>query len=277
MTTSTTSPVILLGAQRCGTTAFAYAMNLAFHDAGGHFTVNGKLPYLLHRWLTRQDLADRHLRTDEILHALDRRPPDGAGADGWRARVEKSLRNAAREVAEGAAGDDPIALARRILAESNEGLTRWGDKYNEYLLHLPWLDAALPDARYVMLVRHPLEAARSMLRWTGDRPWLPETEAAALAKWTAWNRHWVDFAPQVPQERRLVIEYQALCRGEETARLEEFTGMSLRPYLAGLTPRQPAAAPDTGLPLPTAAVWEALRDSAAAPGTVPVLTTTTQR
>ncbi|MER5891312.1 hypothetical protein ABT160_46550, partial [Streptomyces sp. NPDC001941] len=83
----TTSPVILLGAQRCGTTAFAYAMNLAFHDSGGHFTVNGKLPYLLHRWLTAQDLADRHLRADEILHALDRRPPDGAGVERWRARV----------------------------------------------------------------------------------------------------------------------------------------------------------------------------------------------
>ncbi|MFI5978420.1 sulfotransferase [Streptomyces sp. NPDC051452] len=274
----TTSPVILLGAQRCGTTAFAYAMNLAFHDAGGHFTVNGKLPYLLHRWLTRQDLADRHLRTDEILHALDRRPPDGAGVEGWRARVETSLRAAAADVAEGRAEDDPAALARRILAESNAGLPCWGDKYNEYLLHLPWLDAALPDARYVMLVRHPEEAARSMLRWTGDRPWLPRTEAAALAKWTAWNRHWVDFAPGVPAERRLVVEYQALCRGEETARLEEFTGLDLGRYLAGLSPRRPAATPGAGLPQDTAAVWDALRRQAAA-DTAPAsaLTATTQR
>ncbi|MBM7443045.1 sulfotransferase [Streptomyces sp. HB132] len=255
------SPVFLLGGQRCGTTAFAHALNLAFHDAGGHFTVNGKLPYLLDRWLTPQDLSDRHLRADEILHALDRRPPDGVGVDRWRARVEESLRTAAREVAEGSAGDDATALARRILAESNLDLPCWGDKYNEYLLQLPWLDAALPDARYVMLIRHPLEAARSMLRWTGDRPWLPVTEESALAKWAAWNRHWLDFAPAIPADRRLVIEYQALCRGEESRRLEEFTGVDLRAHLSGLTPRAPVAGLDAGLPPAAAAVWQALRQA----------------
>ncbi|MBV6701282.1 sulfotransferase [Kitasatospora aureofaciens] len=267
-----TSPVILLGAQRCGTTALAYAMNLAFHDAGGHFTVNGKLPYLLHRWLSEDDLTERHLRADEILHALDRRPPDGAGVNAWRARVEQSLRTAARDVAEGEAGSDHLALARRILVESNEGQPFWGDKYNEYLLQLPWLDAVLPDARYVMLVRHPEEAARSMLRWTGDRPWKPVTHAAAVAKWTAWNARWLDFMPQVPAGRRLVIEYQALCRGEEGDRLAEFTGLDLRRYLAGLNPRTPAAADAAPLPDETAAVWQALRESAVAPAPVPATT-----
>ncbi|MFI9628865.1 sulfotransferase [Streptomyces sp. NPDC052042] len=268
----TTPPVILLGSQRCGTTAFAYALNLAFHDAGGHFTVNGKLPYLLHRWLTAQDLADRHLRADEILHALDRRPPDGAGVDAWRDRVEGSLRAAAREVAEGTAGDDPVALARRILTEAGRDLPYWGDKYNEYLLHLPWLNAVLPDARYVMLVRHPAAAARSMLRWTGDRPWRPETRDAALAKWTAWNRHWLDFAPEVPDDRKLVVEYQALCRGEDTARLSEFTGLDLRSYLSGLSPRR--AADEEDLPPGTAAVWQALSESARPPAAVPPLVPT---
>ncbi|WP_329413230.1 sulfotransferase [Streptomyces sp. NBC_00704] len=260
----TISPVILLGGQRCGTTALAYAMNLAFHDAGGHFTVNGKLPYLLHRWLGGQDLADRHLRADEILHALDRRPPDGAGVEQWRARVERSLRAAARDVAEGAAGDDPVELARRILGAAQGESPYWGDKYNEYLLHLPWFGRVLPDARYVMLVRHPVEAARSMLRWKGDRPYVPLTEEAALAKWTAWNRHWLAFAPGVPAERRLVVEYHALCRGEETERLSRFTGLDLTPYLAGLKPRSPAA--DTGVVLPadTQAVWEELRAAAPA-------------
>ncbi|MEU8522626.1 sulfotransferase [Streptomyces sp. NBC_01216] len=257
----TPSPIILLGGQRCGTTALAYALNLAFHHAGGHFTVNGKLPYLLHRWLTRADLADRHLRTDEILHALDRRPPDGAGADHWRTRVEHGLRAAAREVAEGTAGDDPVALARRILAESGGDLPFWGDKYNEYLLHLPWLDAVLPRARYVLLIRHPEEAARSMLRWTGDRPWLPVTREAALAKWTAWNTHGLDLAARTPGDRLLVIEYQALCRGEETARLSEFTGLDLTHALRGLCPRTPAVT-DDDLPPATAEVWRALRDAA---------------
>ncbi|OKK12191.1 hypothetical protein AMK16_32030 [Streptomyces sp. CB00455] len=271
-----TSPIILLGGQRCGTTALAYALNLAFHDVGGHFTVNGKLPYLLHRWLTREDLADRHLRADEILHALDRRPPDGAGVDRWRARVEDSLRAVAREVAEGTAGDDPVALARRILTESGQDLPHWGDKYNEYLLHLPWLDAVLPQARYVLLVRHPEEAARSMLRWTGDRPWLPVTRESALAKWTAWNAHGLDLVERIPRERLLVIEYQALCRGEETGRLSEFTGLDLTQALRGLSPRNPAAA-DGDLPQATANVWHALRDlaSPAHAADLPALATTT--
>ncbi|MET7622701.1 sulfotransferase [Streptomyces sp. NPDC005408] len=270
--------MFLLGSQRCGTTAFAHALNRAFHDVGGHFTVNGKLPYLLDRWLTPQDLSDRHLRADEILHALDRRPPDGAGVDRWRARVEESLRTAAREVAEGTAGNDATVLAQRILAESNLGLPCWGDKYNEYLLHLPWLNAALPDARYVMLIRHPLEAARSMLRWAGDRPWAPATEESALGKWAAWNRHWLDFAPNIPSHRRLVIEYQALCRGEEIRRLEEFTGLDLRPYIAGLTPRAPAAELDADLPPEVAAVWQALRQASHPNGAAPasVHSTTSQ-
>ncbi|MBV1957164.1 sulfotransferase [Streptomyces albidoflavus] len=262
----TASPVILLGGQRCGTTALAYALNLAFDDHGGHFTVNGKLPYLLHRWLTREDLRHGHLRADEILHALDRRPPDGAGAARWRERVERSLRQAAREVAEGRAGEDPAALGRRILTESAGELPYWGDKYNEYLLHLDHLDALLPDARYVMLVRHPEEAARSMLRWTGDRPWLPATREAALAKWTSWNSNWPGLAGRLPAGRKLVVEYQALCRGEATGRLSEFTGLDLAPYLAGLKPRTAAAPEKTALPAPTARLWARLRTDASSPG-----------
>ncbi|MFE1877755.1 sulfotransferase [Streptomyces sp. NPDC059496] len=248
-------PVILLGGQRCGTTALAYALSQAFHGAGGHFTVNGKLPYLLHRWLGKDDLAHRHLRADEILHALDRRAPDGSGVAVWRERVERSLRRAAVEVAEGAAGDDPTALARRILAESAGDTPHWGDKYNEYLLHLPYLDEVLPEARYIMLVRHPEEAARSMLKWTGDRPWLPETRESALAKWTSWNGRWLDFAPSVPAERRLVIEYHALCRGEETERLERFTRLPLGPFLGSLRPRSAAALHTVDLPPRTAETW----------------------
>jgi len=259
------APTFLLGAQRCGTTALSYALSAAHHEAGGHFTVNGKLPYLLHRWLTADDLTHRHLRVDEILHALDRRPPDGSGVELWRSRVERSLREAALEVAEGRAGEGPgaaLRLARRIMAASYGGTTRWGDKYNEYLLHLPYLAELVPDARYVLLVRHPEEAARSMLRWTGDRPWRPETRAAALAKWTAWNAEWLAFEPNVPSERRLVIEYHALCRGEETDRLEDFLGMRLRHHLGGLSPRSAVHDPDRPgaeeLPAPTSAVWKDL-------------------
>jgi hypothetical protein len=260
----TVSPVILLGSQRCGTTALAYAMNLAFDDAGGHFTVNGKLPYLLHRWLTRDDIRHRHLRCDEILHALDRRPPDGAGVTAWRARVDVGMRAAARAVAEGTAPDDPVVLARSILTGAAEGLPFWGDKYNEYLLHLPHLHDLLPDARYVVLVRHPEEVARSMLRWTGDRSWRPVTREGALAKWTTWNEAWLDFAPRVPAEQRLVVEYHSVCRGEETDRLGDFVGLDLAPYLTGMRPRNSPCTVDE-LPPATASVWQRLLAAAGQP------------
>ncbi|MGW4245788.1 sulfotransferase family protein [Nocardia sp. NPDC004722] len=252
-----TSPVILLGAQRSGTTALAYALNLAFDDNGGLFTVNGKLPYLLHRWLTDTDIEDHHLRADEILHALDRRPADGAGAHAWRTRAEDSLRRAAHEVAAGGVELDSVQLARRILAETGEGLRYWGDKYNEYLQHLPWLDAVVPDARYVVLIRHPHEVARSMVRWTGDRPWLPPTHDAAIAKWAVWNKHWLDFAPRLPAHRQLVVEYHALCQGRETSRLSEFIGLDLTPYLGSLRARDTDLT-DSDIAGEAGAVWSAL-------------------
>jgi hypothetical protein len=267
----TASPVILVGSQRCGTTALAYAMNLAFDDAGGHFTVNGKLPYLLHRWLTGDDIRHRHLRTDEILHALDRRPPDGAGVGAWRARVEVGLRAAARAVAEGAATDDPVVLARSILTGAAQDLPFWGDKYNEYLLHLPYLNALLPDARYVVLVRHPEEVAWSVLQWTGDRSWRPVTRQAALEKWTTWNEAWLDFAPRVPATRRLVVEYHSLCRGEETDRLGDFVGLDLAPYLTGMRPRNPPCTADDLSPV-TASVWQRLLAAAGQPASPPATT-----
>lgn len=257
------APVILVGAQRSGTTALARALSQAFHDRGGHFTVNGKLPYLLHRWLGPDDLAARHLRVDEILYALDRRPPAGAGVAQWRARVERSLRAAARAVADGEAGDDPIALARTIMAESNPGTAVWGDKYNEYLLQLPQLERIVPGARYIMLFRNPEEVADSVLSWHGDRPWAPTTREAARAKWTAWNARWLEFADGVDPGRRIVLEYRALCRGEETDRLEAFLGHELKPYLADLEPRKPPKdCPEHEWAQDTVAVWRALCRSA---------------
>lgn len=250
------APVFLVGCQRSGTTALSHALSDAFAATGGHFTVNGKLPYLLDRWLTPDDLTARHLRTDEILHALDRRPPEGVGVQFWRTRVESALRSAALDVAEGLV-DDADTLADRIIAESYAGFPRWGDKYNEYLLHLPRLHRMVPQARYVVLVRHPDEVADSMLRWAGDRPWKPQTRAAAHAKWSAWNTAWLDFAATLPQDRSLVVEYHELCRGAATARLADFLELDVAPFLTGLAPRSPDRRADR-LPAQVASLWDTL-------------------
>ncbi|MGW2649020.1 sulfotransferase family protein [Streptomyces sp. NPDC001393] len=255
-----TGPVLLVGCQRSGTTALSYALSSAFAAAGGHFTVNGKLPYLLDRWLTPVDLEARHFRADEVLYALDRKPPQGTGVEVWRAQAEAALRRAARDVAEGAVRDAD-ELAHRITSESYAGFPYWGDKYNEYLLHLPRLGRMLPDARFLVLVRHPDEVADSMLRWTGDRPWCPVSRAAAHAKWTAWNAAWLEFSASLPTDRFLVAEYRDVCRGEATARMEAFLGLELTPFLAELAPRTNEV---TGgaLPAETERVWAALTDQA---------------
>lgn len=128
------APLILLGSQRSGTTVLSYALSEAFSLKDGIFTVNGKVMYFLNRWLTKTDLEARHFRADEIMHSMLRRTPGGNGIDRWLEQVERVLRQAALEVADGLHCDE-IALGRKIIRDCYAGYTRWGDKYNEYLNH----------------------------------------------------------------------------------------------------------------------------------------------
>ncbi|MFB4306223.1 sulfotransferase [Actinomadura sp. GTD37] len=249
-------PLLLLGAQRSGTTALAHALSRAFADAGGLFTVNGKLPYLLPRWTTAADLAGRHFRADEIAHALARRPPAGEGAGQWLKGVDEVLRDTAAQVAAGA-HDDPEALVADVVARAYARWPRWGDKYNEYLIDLPAVLDAVPGARIVLLVRHPLEAAASQLEWTGDRPWRPATVADACAKWASWHAPWLAAAAHLDPGRWLVIGYRTLCAGRATDRLSAFCDLALEPYLTGLRATRPAP-PDDDPPPGAARVWRSL-------------------
>ncbi|MCY0954400.1 sulfotransferase [Streptomyces sp. H27-S2] len=154
-------------------------LDSAFDAVDGVFTINGKLPYLLHRWCTEEDVRARHLRVDEILHALSRKPPYGLRSVEWLATTERVLRAAAQQVAVGEL-TDAVALRRELIRRTYSGAARFGEKYNEYLLELDQLEQTLPEAHWALLVRHPAAAAASMLRWSGDRPWRPTTwEAAA--------------------------------------------------------------------------------------------------
>ncbi|MGV9308925.1 sulfotransferase [Nonomuraea sp. NPDC003727] len=255
-------PLLLLGAQRSGTTAFAHALSRAYADSGGLFTVNGKLPYLLPRWCTRSDLAGRHFRADEIWHALGRKPVAGQGVAHWRVRVGTALRAAASRVAEGRR-DDPSALVREILTESYAAWPFWGDKYNEYLLDLPTVLEAVPSARLLLLVRHPYEVAASTHEWAGERPWKPATDVGACAKWAAWHRGWLALAPALDPARQMVVGYRALCDGRATRRLSTFVGLDLAPYLGGLRARR-STCPEPDLPADldahVTAVWGRLRE-----------------
>lgn len=254
------APLFLVGAQRSGTTALAHVLSAAYAEQfGATFTVNGKLWYFLRRWLTPDDIAARHLRADEIVHALNRRPPQGSGASAWLADVDRALREAARAVSAGrypATAHGVRALARD-LAASVHGPREWGDKYNEYLLDLPFLDDLFPAARWIMLFRHPAEVVASMLAWSGDRPWNPRTAADAEAKWVAWNRCWLDFRAKLPPERFTEIDYADLCTGRGLEDLMAFTGLDLTGRAEGLSRRSAAA---IGTPVTAAGhTWAELR------------------
>jgi hypothetical protein len=251
-----TAPLLLLGAQRSGTTALAHALSRAYAEAGGIFTVNGKLPYLLPRWCTPADLTGRHFRADEISHAIDRKPPAGVGVERWRARLDTVLREVAAEVTTGM-HSDPGPLLGHVISQAYAEWPCWGDKYNEYLLDLPALLDAVPSARLVLVVRHPLEVAASQLAWSGDRPWRPASVEEACAKWTAWHTEWLTLAPRLPPGRRLVVDYRALCGGgPAVSRLSTFCGMDVGRHLKGFRASKPAA---TSEPSPDIArVWHEL-------------------
>ncbi|MGC5009254.1 sulfotransferase [Streptosporangium sp. DT93] len=253
-------PLVLLGAQRSGTTALAAVLDRAFDAVGGLFTINGKLPYLLHRWCTEEDLSARHLRVDEMLHALRRRPPYGRASGRWLATVEEVLREAAAEVAAGRV-EDAVTFRRDLVNRAYRGATRFGEKYNEYLLELDRLDQTVPDAHWVLLVRHPAAVAASTLRWSGDRPWRPATWEAALDKWVAWHEPWLRHGRTRDPARRTVLEYDRLCAGEDLARLSAVADLDLVPIASLLARRPPPEEPEE-LPPHVERVWRALLDSA---------------
>ncbi|GGO60847.1 sulfotransferase [Nonomuraea cavernae] len=256
MNTSGSPPLILLGAQRSGTTALGAVLDAAFDAVGGVFTVNGKLPYLLHRWCTEEDVRARHLRADEMLHALRRRPPYGLRSERWLATVEGVLREAAADVAAGSAVD-AATLRRDLVRRAYAGATRFGEKYNEYLLELDRLAQTVPDAHWVLLVRHPAAVADSMLRWSGDRPWRPGTWEAALDKWAAWHEPWLRHERARDPARSTVVEYGRLCAGDDLDRLSTAVGLDLAPH-AGLLAERPPPAPPRALPPRVERIWQAL-------------------
>ncbi|MFF7940246.1 sulfotransferase [Nocardia gamkensis] len=248
-------PVIVLGAQRSGTTALASVLDAAFDKVGGIFTVNGKLPYILHRWVTAADLQARHLRVDEMIWALRRKAPFGTNSERWLGTTETVLRAAAVAVSAGAVAD-PVQLRRDVLAGAYAGATRFGDKYNEYLLELDALAESLPDAHWVLLIRNPEAVARSTLRWAGDRPWRPSDRGAALAKWVAWHEPWLAHPRTADQRLCTVVEYSQLCAGRGLSRLGSRLDIDLAPYRELLT--ESPAPTDAALPTRVRDTWTRL-------------------
>lgn len=223
------SPVFLIGAQRSGTTALAAALSRAFAAAGGSFTVNGKLPYLLRRWWTQDDLGFQHLRADEVEHALRRVPVGGVDAEVWLDRASAALRASAvrgAEMQRAVTVKDEV----RLICEQAYGTQPWGDKYNEYLLELPWLSHVFPSARWIFLVREPSDVIASMLAWRREKAWNPLQASAAAAKWAAWNDCWLRFRGSLEPARTFEVGYEQLV-GDRGRQLSEWLGLDVMRHL----------------------------------------------
>jgi hypothetical protein len=251
------APILLVGAQRSGTTALGHALAQAIANAGGCFTVNGKLPYYLKRWW-QDDPATRHARADEVSYALRRRKPGGPSADEWLVRTEEALIRSSERIAQNGNLDLKSEM-RRVCHEAYGKLLLWGDKYNEYLLDLDFLDELFPSAVWLFVGRHPAEVVDSMLRWTGTRPWNPVDVDAAAEKWAYWNEQWLYFRDRIPSDRRIELDYHNLGQSHRKT-LDDVLGLTMEPYLVHYRPRMRAEAHAVILPVNAHRTWSRMLD-----------------
>jgi hypothetical protein len=198
-------PVFVIGAQRSGTTALGHELSRIFATHNKTFTVNGRLPYLLHRWLNRSDLRHRHFRADDVFHTLCRHPVAGIGSDRWVQAAGIALSNAAARTANGLSARQLHDEHRRILSDAYRG-EHWGDKYNEYILITDYLADVWPDARFIAIHRHPLDVAASCVRWT--KVWVPDNMKTCVTKWRQWVNTWMRIRRRLRKSQYVDLLYE---------------------------------------------------------------------
>jgi hypothetical protein len=206
------APLLVLGVQRSGTTLLG---NLLSQHPELNLTVNGKIIYYCLVWLKQmpQDTAlTAHPRLDEICYALQRKPILGAG-NGKLSQIQQAIHTYASqsELFENLSVNEAIhAICREVYITLNERAQVWGDKYNEYLLHLEAINEIFPNAKYIFIWRDPYDVADSMVQSFQGRPWAPCEHTAALVKWSQWNQKWLDFRTRISKSRYFEIRYEDL-------------------------------------------------------------------
>lgn len=134
---------------------------------------------------------------------------------------------------------DPDAVApfsgrARALIDQRRGLPVWGFKDPRTTLLLPFWDALLPEARYVLVYRYPWEVVDSLYR-TGYAP-LAERPEMAWRIWLYYNRALLAFAQAHPT-RCVLVSVNAL-----PARLDAFAALLGDKLGMPIGPADPAAA-----------------------------------
>jgi hypothetical protein len=114
------------------------------------------------------------------------------------------------------------------------------------------LRAYFPDARFVMMMRHPAESIPSLVdlmswywRGFGSPPEQVEAAARALAEANVDNyRSMAELADELPADRCAVVDYRALCRDPKAAVEAVYArfGFSVDPDYAAVLEREREAA-----------------------------------
>jgi len=110
--------------------------------------------------------------------------------------------------------------AARLLADKFGAATLWGWKDPRTTLTLPFWRSLVPDARYVICVRNPLDAIASLQRRLEPK-----------LSTTAWGTVWMDYTlralEQTHGKRRLLVVYEDVVDhpASEIARLAGFLGV----------------------------------------------------
>lgn len=162
----------VVGVPRSGTTLLRLMLD-AHPDlaipAETHF-----LPNLIKRWnelaaggASAAELAEA---TFELIVGHPRWPELGIDPRALRAQLDA----AAPLALDGALRATGLAVAAAA------GKPRWGDKTPGYLVSMPELQAALPEARFIHLIRDGRDVALSLL----ERSWGPGDLEAAARRWS---------------------------------------------------------------------------------------------
>jgi hypothetical protein len=139
----------------------------------------------------------------------------------WLARI--------RELYEGFQGE--------VLAAS--GKARWAEKDPTYTLHLPFIEALFPDARYVHLVRDGHDVVASFRDRWGYR----SAARAARSEWARYVQAAMALGVRLGPERFLEVRYERIVADpeRETRRLFAFLGEEWDARVIDFDPSEHAA------------------------------------
>lgn len=234
----TTSPVAIGGQGGSGTRVFAAMLQALGYDIGAD--LNRALDNLWYTiLLKRRSLDDAAARValDVFVRAMRRELPlaDAEVAVVTHAAAEVAVHGHST-TGSGRGGWALKRAASLLDAQSDPPPERWGWKEPNTHLRLPLLAEAIPDLRYIHVVRHGLDMAfsrnQAQLRWWGPQLGIeaPSDPAAlppaSLRYWAQTTQRAVAIGEELLGERFLLLRFEDACDHPETTarRLLAFLG-----------------------------------------------------